>query len=261
MLSHSVSAAVDLFRRRASSAPPPADPPKPDSLTIEVGAEDGPEELREAPGNPLFDLIGQAIGIEYVDSKGQRSRRRITIRSCVPHTRKVGADLALHALCHERRAPRMFYISQVASFIDLRTGEVFSDATGLAAVLAPSSKPSSPLEVAGQAIRLHRRGLNILVYLARCDGLHASEHSTLVNYVLDSELVPADCQPELVEQQILRLYPDVSNFDRAVNSLQVHGGDDLPRIARFTRRLLDADGALSDAEVRFAAELDQILQR
>jgi hypothetical protein len=66
---------------------------------------------------------GQSFMIEYVDSSGRVSRRRVTVFDI-----KVGADgvAMLHARCHERKAQRAFRVDRIRSCIDY-DGEVHDD--------------------------------------------------------------------------------------------------------------------------------------
>ncbi|QCO07511.1 WYL domain-containing protein [Azospirillum argentinense] len=62
------------------------------------------------------------IAIEYIDSKGAASRRRISIRK-FSHD---GKSMHLQAYCLERRALRCFRVDRIRAVIDL-DGEVHDD--------------------------------------------------------------------------------------------------------------------------------------
>lgn len=82
------------------------------------------EDDAEAPeGLTLGDAEGQTFMIEYLDSAGRRSLRRITVWGIVEGR---GGWPCLSARCHERNAPRQFRVDRIQTCIDL-DGEVFED--------------------------------------------------------------------------------------------------------------------------------------
>jgi tellurite resistance protein len=104
-----------ILRRRpepptpAPVALPPADPPD-EEAAQPAATEYGPAE-------------GQSFMIEYRDSRGSASRRRITVWSVQPG---AGGTPCLYARCHERAADRSFRCDRITAIIT-GDGEVLSD--------------------------------------------------------------------------------------------------------------------------------------
>jgi len=57
------------------------------------------------------------------------------------------------------------------------------------------------------------------------------------------------------------LHPDREIFERAISGLSSSHPEELRRIGKFATALIDADGAISDAEFEFALQLREALRR
>ncbi len=112
-----------LFGRGLDDAPPP-----PPDIRVAVQADDDPEDIpgeqaiEESRSDPpdLPDVAGINFAIDYLDSRGRASTRRVTLHRF--RMTSKGA-LLLYARCHERRAERSFRVDRIQSVIDL-DGEV-----------------------------------------------------------------------------------------------------------------------------------------
>lgn len=244
-----------LFSRRAAETnAAPAGPEGFSPLLPE--ADDTEISPAEASSPEIEEVIGRALMIEYVDSRGARSKRRITVHGCRPQA----GDALILAYCHERRAARHFKASRMRSVVDLATGEIFDDAAlivtnfGLLAADAAS-------ELKGPTKALfdkYRPGINILLFLARCDSEHPSETQVILNY-LDYGADNPDTDWEAVERLIGRLTVDEAAFESSIARLLDRSPDELERVGRFAATLIAADGAVSEAEVTFGEELSAAL--
>lgn len=165
------------------------------------------------------DAAGMTFAIDYRDSKGNQSRRRITMRDLYSD----GARTYIQAYCHERGAPRAFRFDRIVDVIDV-DGECHSprsffvdqlgleipddpveptapkprerakpapaedrapESVPLAAVprLAPVAAPIDirPTDKPGMAQRRSARdGIRILTALARSDGVMQDEEITVI---------------------------------------------------------------------------------
>lgn len=83
-----------------------------------------PEEASEDFAEAAYGYAeGQTFIIDYIDSKQQNSRRRITVWKVVAG---AGGIPLLKARCHERKSNRDFRVDRIQAIIDLN-GEVFED--------------------------------------------------------------------------------------------------------------------------------------
>lgn len=171
------------------AAPAEADPaPDIPGTTPELPRQDADETEAavsvEADGTVILDDIFTAI--DYRDSEGSFSRRRITM-----HRLESGPRVAfLQAYCHERQAPRTFRTDRIECFIT-RDGEVIEpdeywrrigvDQTGL-------SPPKPEIEPRA-LLKKFRSAISVLVTLSRADGeMHPGEVRAILSYINDEAL-------------------------------------------------------------------------
>lgn len=245
---------VLLSRLRGSRDLTPA---VPGGRALLLPAADDPEAEQTRLDPAAYETLSSSLFIEYVDAHGCESRRRITLMAVVTKP----DDLLLHCYCHERAAPRCFRASRIREAVDLATGEVVQDTVELIKRLAGIlNYPAESSEASTQdALRRCRHGLVVLTFLARCDGhLHPSEMQVLLNY-LDHNAQYPGIDTHMAEWALRRLDVNRHVYNRAVNAL-AQRQDDLRQIARFARRLIDADGSLSPEEAEFAIILQRAMK-
>lgn len=247
---------VEVLRTRLRTSRDLAPALPPDRELILPSADD-PESEDIQPDPAAYETLSTSLFIEYVDALGCESRRRITLMAVVTQPN----DLLLHCYCHERAAPRCFRASRIRETIDLATGELVQDTAELIRRLACilNYPAESSLAATQDALRRCRHGLVVLTFLARCDGyLHPSEMQVLLNYLDHNAQFPG-IDPELADWALRRLDVNRHAYDRAVNALSQRQ-DDLWQVARFARRLIDADGTLSPEESEFAIVLQRAMK-
>lgn len=228
------------LERKADRPVPTPDAPK--SFAIRVSGQDDDEGSSDA--EELLDVVGLALGITYVDSQGDKSRRRITVRSLVSR----GDVLMVNAYCHEREAVRQFRIDRIEELVVLSTGEVIEDAAGFFDRLA-GRDPTA------EALAGCRHALQVLTFLARCDGhLHPAEQAEIAEFVIENAPRPLEIDEKRVRQHVSALYPDQTSYCRALRAIRFSGGDQMRQLSRAIRRVLDADGLLHDSEFEWALE-------
>ena len=241
-----VSRVVGLFKKAANdielSAPIPA-------LEFKISFDEGFHDDEEAPtATPDIEYIGRAYGIVYGDSKGRGSRRRITVRSLVPQK----SDLLIRAFCHERQAARSFKASRIEQILDLQTGEVVHDATEFFARYLSDDPTFDALRNSGPR-------LQVLTFMALCDrNFHPTKLECIVSYVDSRATAPVDF--DAVARHVEGLHPDTETFDRGLEILSEQGEDELKSIVRWLRRIVDADGVISDDEFQWLVGAEDILK-
>lgn len=218
-------------------------PPVPPARVVVLGSEEA------APISPRRDgTASLSLFIAYVDSKGETSERRI---SCRNYDRS--ADI-INAWCFERDALRAFRVDRIESAACTETGEFF-ELEELVARLRAGGLP-----VKDQGLNAD---LKILVFLMRCDGIHAREQA-VIEAAITSYALRFDGDDAMVEtalRQSRTMAPDERDFLKALRFISLRR--DGPALARFVRshaqRMIDADGQHSPEEARFAVELDEVL--
>ena len=223
---------------------------------------DGSDELAaKKPGDGCIDLLSGSWVIDYTDSEGGESCRRIT-----PHALKeIEGTLWIYAYCHERQAPRRFAATGLHSLTDLESGETLRSNAAiqshLEGLLAAANREVQASGSSASALYQYRHGAIVLLFLARCDGeQHPSEIEVILNYLSDPEVdMPVDLVAAREELEGMQV-DDVS-FDHAVHWLARNQPKELERVARYAYDLIDADGTVSSAEALFAQELRSIIQK
>jgi len=209
----------------------------------------------------LADLVGQRVGILYSNAQGDESEREVTVNAI---TRR-DTGVVLKCFCHVRKAPRFFRLDRVQSVYDVETGEILGDGESFAKTYAPpEAKRPTPSQVSAAArvaaaISAVRAEMHVLIFLARCDGWHNSEVSVACNFVLDD--APADIDIAELERQVRRLDPDMPTFREALARFERADSATANRLVRSVRRLVAADGALSDDEWKLVDEMSAFVER
>jgi hypothetical protein len=228
---------------------------RPPRVKARLPDEDPPETTSDPAALEkvdLSELIGLRVGLMYEDAEGEVSEREVTVR-----TLRRGADggISLQCLCHMRKAHRQFLLRRVRALYDIETGEAFEDPAAFLRAFGGADPSRNPVEKAAAAISGVKAELHALVFLARCDGWHESEVPVAVNFVLDGPATSVDVDIREVERQVRALDPDEDTFRRAVHFVRLSGADATRRLTRAIRRIVDADGFLSDAEAHFVTGL------
>ena len=239
-----------LFRARAADVSLP-EPPLPPGYAIDVAT---PIEEESAPVLPplagdAVDGIGCVFGMLYADPQGRVTWRRITVRGLA----RDGDDIAFRAYCHERHAPLQFRASGIQELINLKTGSAIE---GPAAYFARflSDDPTF------QAIRHCGPALQLLTFMARCDGHEApGERDIIVAYIRES------CTDSRLEEATLRrhlttLHPDEEAFQVALAALEAMTVNDAARIVDYAIRIVESDGHTDPREARWLEDIRSVLR-
>ena len=201
---------------------------------------------------PIYTMI------DYVDSTGQRSRRRITLLSL---KRGPNAPL-LTAICHERRATRTFRCDRIGGFIDgdsvVEDAKAFFRETMLVDLdtLAPDEALATARLVRDQL----RPGLSVLVALARSDDeFHAEELDRILQYT-ERELPHIEGGDAVGLDELDAMIPLVENMRPTREALPGYLARieefSAPRRANFSRSVFE----VVVADRRFAMEEEDFLR-
>jgi hypothetical protein len=253
-----------ILTAHAREATYPA-PVAPKGILITVPSEDEEFEprLQAAP----IETSGRMLVIEYSDSKGALSCRRITFRR-IEHLPSTNDDGRYYLIgwCHERRALRSFRVDRLLSLMDGRTGEIFEPIESGIELLSEAGfvSRSAPARAPTRSARsLLRDGLKILTFLARCDGAaHPSEMEIIADYCRErAAQVGLGVDGSIIEgilDEADRLYPDTDTFlDAAERAFRDQANGTL--LISKARALIIADGLLHEREVQFLRELDALV--
>jgi hypothetical protein len=127
----------------------------------------------DSDADPLGSAEGQSFMIEYVDSKGQSSRRRITVYDIVGGRAGIPC---LRARCHERNATRQFRVDRIRCCIDF-DGEVHDDVAkfmaetfGMPILVAQSRATAETEDRWSSIVAFLRSDAVLLAALSRVDG-------------------------------------------------------------------------------------------
>lgn len=214
---------------------------------------------------------GHYFMIEYQDSKGATSRRRITV-----HTIKEGSDGSpvLAGICHERKAYRMFRADRILSCIDL-DGVIYDDVPlflhetfGLPmATLTPrpkvakTARADAPAERHWMPLRnVAKPHATLLVALSQSDGALseaemaiAERHCLAVVDDAGFDLSPDEHRRML--DYIRRLRPSAPTIRESCELLFASDTETIRRFLETALELVDSDGQRHPAEVKL---LDRI---
>lgn len=242
-----VSLILDMIDRIVGLKPDRR-PPAPPGLVLEIPEEDDPDSVEVSADRG--GVSAPLVIIEYRDSQGNFSRRRITLLAV-----EAGetADY-VRAFCHEREQYRSFRLDRILAVADAETGEYLSN-TAFSELLAefgpvdPVWTPPSPQD---QAFDACRAGILVLMMIARTDGVfHPAERDIVREFIgaMCGDLRGYD--PEPIVAWASRQYPVPDRVARLLTRMVEtdRDGSALPRLLDHAIRLARADGVVDDSEV------------
>jgi len=223
----------------------------------------------------LTDALDTGIIIDYKDSRGTKTKRRIRITR---FSENRDGDLVIHAYCFERKAARNFLAVNVISAADPITGEIIDDAYDFLWQLQSQSlnqpqlaeKPR-PIKKRKPGIRDHQKdynhcysGIKALVYLARCDGqYHEKEHEVITKYCLvrvKAAYSSRNFDEDFFANYARTQFPDYSAIKQAMK--KIHESDQNTLIFwKHAQMLVEADGKIVVEEVLTWSELQDIFEQ
>lgn len=214
-----------------------------------------PTDDQETDGESIGHAEGQSFLIEYVDSKGQPSLRRITVWNIISG---YGGIPCLLAFCYERNARRQFRIDRIKSCIDF-DGQVYADVPaflvenfGMSTSMASASAADGDRwhEVLGNI----RTEATILSSIIRADGrLRLGEVDAVVEYLWRrAEATGIQLSPREVialQRYVNRLRPTEDAIFRALDKLSHGSPSSINRLLSAAVVAMDSDGSRHNAEI------------
>jgi hypothetical protein len=175
-----------------------------------------------------------------------------------------GRQLGVSGLIESLRpliSARCFRADRIIEAVDLFTGEIFDPAALREHfwIENEAETEASPRAQTKQALHECRHALNILVYLARCDGFfHPEEENIIINYIA-TECFTCNFDDEFLLKRVRSHYPDMDTFFNSLDYLRECAPDSLKKIGKFAAQLVQADDVISVEEAEFMAELQNYL--
>lgn len=267
-----IDAVAERLGALAESRPAPP-PPRPAQLPDTD--DDAALAMDDAERVPDPDGIaeGQTFMIEYMDTKGDVSTRRITVLEVITNKR---GDPSLKARCHERKAQRRFRVDSILSCIDL-DGEVhdhpvtfLNAALGLdldPAIQPPDRDdaeddytPPKPPQDWHKINRMIVPHFSVLAALSRSDGTMrdaevrvARDHCARL--AAEEGFPVSDLTLEWIEKSIRRRHPTRGYIKRTMNDMRLWPPHHVTDLLIAALELIDVDGQRDPAEVALVNEI------
>lgn len=252
--------AMDAIRAWLQTKPSETDAP-PDIDDFEPFLETDEDDFTiDVTGGSAIEPIFTAI--EYTSAKGEVTRRRITMRSV---TCTADGTPAITAICHERRAFRLFRCDRINAFItadgEILSPEVFWRELDYDLVSeARANRAATDYQNVGATI------ITALAGLSQCDGrIHPRETEEILLFVVN-ELEEGGCmlserEVTAIEKRIQIVRPTRQAIEVAIDELFGRGKKALRKAghARFVRaahRVANADGILAPEEFAMLSALE-----
>lgn len=217
----------------------------------------------EADAEYLGDAEGQSFMIEYVDSGGRPSTRRISVYGL--SLGRAGIPL-LTAKCHERRATRQFRVDRIKCCIDYG-GEVFDDVPaflsgnfGMSVVAASRKTDGTESARWSDILDRVRDDATILAAMAKADGeVHRLEVDAAVRHLAHisemSGFMLSEADVIRLAQYFDRLRPSPDRVAKALGHLVDQEPSVIRRLLINAVAVLNADGLRHPAELLLLNEL------
>lgn len=228
-------------------------PPLPPGIELDEVADD--EEVASSPPDTPQPISAYVCIIEY-----KNAMRRIICR----RYERRGTLAYVGAICEKVNRYKQFRCDRIAGVFDARSGEMLGDGSFFARFAVDAElDPTSGWGLPRADRTLLTAGLNILAFMARCDGVwHPLEAEVIDSFVcslwLRSEWAGDPPIPEIVGHS-QRLAPNADDFFAA---LRLYTQNE--RAGRIIRRavgdLIAADGLICDKELEWGAEIDRFFR-
>ncbi|RIK91876.1 MAG: hypothetical protein DCC73_14510 [Proteobacteria bacterium] len=238
---------VDIFRRYygGSTPPIPEIPVNRFPTTSDDVDEDAPD------GRLVGEGYSKALFISYVDAKGVKSERRISVNKL---KQTKDGKLILVAYCYEREARRSFRVDRIIEMIDLLTGEIFENQR-IKEALFSHFIPLVNQTAEDRVIGMCKDEMMVLAFLARCDGHYHSEEEAIIVSFISEKCFEEDFDDAEMRRRIKDLYPDKSEYFAAIDRISQREKEKR-RLAKYAVRLIEADGTITDHEHSFILEIN-----
>jgi len=230
-----------------------------------MDALDAGGEMTTAMGEASAYLpMNQALIIDYVDSVGAPSLRRV----CLKEVFAAKHHVYLQGYCLERQAPRLFRRDRVRALFCGVTGEDLGDVEEAlrprfvqeSSILAPPEVQMVAVAEAEEetnGLRRMRAALGVLMTIARADGcVHKNEKAVILDFI--SSVWADEFRNVALIAEALRIAPSFETFlESAADVFSIH--DSLARaVINTAAPLCMADGDVTDGEIDVLKDLAEL---
>jgi hypothetical protein len=225
---------------------------------------DAPETV-EAVHLDDEDGVPQAIAgficiIEYADANGEVSERLISCRRYEVHNDnpRVGA------ICLKSSRYKLFRCDRILEVSDAHTGEGLGNGTFFEQFVVGATKPKAETwNTTSQRKSLIVAGLNVLSFMARCDGVwHPLEEQVIEDFVCTLWMRKEwenDPPIDKILAHARRLAPDGDVFRSAI-AQYAHSNTSAAVLNRFVQRVIAADGVICADEHHWSMQFAELLE-
>lgn len=237
-------------------------PPSPVAVLLPMA-----DAFDDDDGENIGNAEGQSFVIEYVDSAGAKSTRRITVWGI---KRGAGGVPLLVAKCHERQRTVTFRTDRISACIDY-DGEVFSDVPGflfetfgMPLDVGRLTSDRKDQEAWDGFRQMHLPQIILLSALSHAD-MHMlpEEIGVIVDYVAaEARRLGIDVTEafrRIAAAYIRRLRPRRIDLEISLNGLQPDRPDAIIRFLRAAAEVVDADGFRHPDEIDMINRLSEEL--
>ncbi len=178
-------------------------------------------------------VLNSLAQITYTDAQGQKSERRITIKSIYD---SLDNDYMIDAYCHEKQAVRTFKLSRISRLVDMETGETFND---------PSKYfleryTDSPIGQITKCFQELESEILILTFMARADGhLLKKEREIIAGFIQQKHNSSLD--QKLLDDEIRRTYCESIDFRKALKNIKTILQTDKAQIIQLATDIINTD--------------------
>ncbi|MEG3160907.1 hypothetical protein U1763_10375 [Sphingomonas sp. LB2R24] len=217
-------------------------------------------ETAELPDNDEPQAIaGFICVIEYADVNGEVSERFISCRRYELHD----GNPLIGAICGRSNRYKLFRCDRILEVTDAVTGEslgtgAFFDQFTVGRI----REKAHDWNTTSQRKSLIVAGLNVLCFMARCDGKwHPLEEEVIEDFVCTLWMRKEwEGEPplDLIRSHARRLAPDGEVFAKAIRQYG-HSSTSAKVLRRFVERVVAADGVVCDREHHWSTEFAELL--
>ena len=198
-------------------------------------------------------IAGFMCVIEYADAHGEVTERLITCRRYLT----VGGNASVGAICGNSRRYKLFRCDRIMEVCDAETGASLGDGSYFGRFTVSAAKPLADMwDTTSQRKSLIVAGLNVLAFMARCDGhWHPLEAQTIEDFICSLWLRKEwEGSPPLdrIVAHARRLAPDGEVFENAIRQY-AHSSTSRAVLTQYVQRVIAADGVICEDEHRWAA--------
>lgn len=216
--------------------------------------------IPEAANDDAQSIAGFICIIEYADADGVVTERFISCR----RYKDFGGKRRVGAICGKSGKYKLFNCDRMLEVCDATIGGSLGDGTFFEQFAVGAIKEKAhDWNTTSQRKALIVAGLNVLCFMARCDGKwHPLEEQVIEDFVCTVWLRKEwEGEPPLdrITAHARRLAPDGEVFRTGIRQY-AHSKTSATVLTRFVQRVIAADGVICDHEHRWSTEYAELLE-